>query len=104
MTLQIEPKTRQWIGLLVVSGFVIAMIWTGRIPVTVYQHWEGLLVGALFYHVIRMLNQSPDAGKMVGDPLFLPQMQAVQSHFGGLTDMVNPQVKSDPTQHTQEKP
>lgn len=56
MIFQIEAKTRQWIGILIVSGFVIAMIWTGKIPVTVYQHWEGLLVGALFYHVIRMLN------------------------------------------------
>ncbi len=65
MVIKIEAKTRQFIGIVVVGAFVIAMIWTGKIPVTVYQHWEGLLVGALFYHVIRMLNQSPDTGKKV---------------------------------------
>ncbi len=59
MVIQIEAKTRQFVGLVIVAAFVIAMIWTGKIPVTVYQHWEGLLVGALFYHVIRMLNAKP---------------------------------------------
>ena len=56
MIFQVEANTRRFIGILIVSAFVIAMIWTDKIPVTVYQHWEGLLVGALFYHVIRMLN------------------------------------------------
>ena len=93
MIFQIEAKTRQWIGIVIVSGFLIAMIWTGRIPATVYQHWEGLLVGALFYHVIRMLNQSPDAGKMVGAPLFLPQLQ---HHIGDVTGMVPPNPTQPP--------
>jgi len=55
-TIKIERNTRQFLGTLAVGIFVAVMIGTGKIPATVYQHWEGLLVGALFYHVVKMLN------------------------------------------------
>ena len=90
MIFQIEPKTRQWLGLLIVSGFVIAMIWTGKIPVTVYRHWEGLLVGALFYHVIRMLNGPTSTPDKPLQPMFLPQMSLAPNHIPDAGNMVPP--------------
>jgi hypothetical protein len=56
VNVKIERGTRQWIGTLAVGIFVAVMIGTGKIPATVYQHWETLLVGALFYHVVKILN------------------------------------------------
>lgn len=56
MVLQIEPKTRQWIGLVIISGTIIAMIFTGLIPAPEYQKYVGIVLGALFYHLVRMLN------------------------------------------------
>jgi uncharacterized membrane protein YccC len=55
-TIKIERGTRQWFGTLAVSIFVAVLIGLGKIPATVYQHWEGLLVGALGYHIVKMLN------------------------------------------------
>jgi hypothetical protein len=65
MVFQIEPKTRQFIGLMTLGGAVIAMIFTGLITPPEYQKYVGILLGGLFYHIVRMLNQSPEAGKMV---------------------------------------
>ena len=70
---QIEPQTRQWLGTLAVGGVIGTLIITGKIPVTEYKHWEGLIIGAFFYHVVKMLNAPsvappdhiPDAGKMI---------------------------------------
>ena len=65
MIIQIEPKTRQFIGLVIIGGIIAGMIFTGLIPAPEYQKYVGIVLGALFYHIIRMLNQSPEAGKMV---------------------------------------
>lgn len=54
--IQIEQKTRNFIGIMTIGGVIAGMIFTGLIPPTVYQHWEGLLMGALIYHVIKSLN------------------------------------------------
>ena len=56
MVLQVEAKTRQWIGLVIIGGAIIAMIFTGLIPAPEYQKYVGMLLGALFYHLVRMLN------------------------------------------------
>jgi hypothetical protein len=56
MILQIEAKTRQFIGLLTLGGIVAGMIFTGLIPAPEYQKYVGMLLGAMFYHVVRMLN------------------------------------------------
>ena len=56
MVFQIEPKTRQFIGLLTLGGIVAGMIFTGLIPAPEYQKYVGMLLGAMFYHVVRMLN------------------------------------------------
>ncbi len=88
MILQIDRNTRQWLGTLAVGIFVAVMIFTGKIPATVYQHWEGLLVGALGYHIIKMLNAPVPKPDHIGDP----------------TQMVNPQVNSaNPTPPTTQK-
>jgi len=97
--IKIERNTRQWIGTLAVGIFVAVMIFTGKIPAGVYQHWEGLLVGALFYHIVKMLNAPaakpdhiPDTGKMVSMPqsILIPQLQQVpiSDHIGDTTGMV----------------
>jgi hypothetical protein len=85
VNVKIERGTRQWIGTLTVGIFVAVMIGIGKIPATVYQHWEGLLVGALFYHVVRMLNAPaakpdhiPDATKMV--PTATPTQATQEIH------------------------
>ncbi len=65
MILQIEAKTRQFIGLIMIGGAVIAMIFTGLITPPEYQKYVGIVLGGLFYHIVRMLNLSPEAGKMV---------------------------------------
>ena len=56
MTFQIEPKTRQWLGVVILSGIIAGMIFTGLIPAPEYQKYVGMLLGAMFYHVVRMLN------------------------------------------------
>jgi hypothetical protein len=92
VNVKIERGTRQWLGTLAVGVFVAVMIGTGKIPATAYQHWETLLVGALFYHVVKVLNApdpKPDAQPPL--PLFIPQMS---------TTPENP----TPTQATQEIP
>ena len=75
-TIKIDPSTRQWLGTLAVGAVIGTLIITGKIPVVEYKHWEGLLIGAFFYHIVKMLNTPapkdvtlpnhiPDAGKMV---------------------------------------
>ena len=56
MTLQIEAKTRQFIGLITLGGVIAGMIFTGLIPAPEYQKYVGMLLGAMFYHIVRMLN------------------------------------------------
>ena len=56
MVFQIEPKTRQFIGLVIIGGIIAGMIFAGLIAPPEYQKYVGILLGALFYHVIRMLN------------------------------------------------
>lgn len=86
-------------GLVLASLFVLVIL--GMMPVSQYVV---LAVGTLSalggYHAGSAKNMAPDhipeAGKMVGSPLFLPQLQ---NHVGEPTDMVNSQVKPlDPTQ------
>ena len=56
MVLQIESKTRQFIGTLIIGAAIIGMIFTGLIPEAQYHPYIGVVLGAFFYHVIRMLN------------------------------------------------
>ena len=70
-TIKIERNTRQWLGTLAVGGVIGGLILTGKIPPVEYKHWEGLIIGAFFYHIVKMLNAPapepdhiPDAGKM----------------------------------------
>ena len=56
MIFQVEAKTRQWIGTVIIGGVIIAMIFTGLIPEKEYHGYVDLVLGAFFYHVIRMLN------------------------------------------------
>ena len=68
MILQIERNTRQWLGVIIIGGVIAAMIFVGLIPGAEYQKYIGFVVGAFFYHIIRMLNgpdHIPDSGKMV---------------------------------------
>ncbi|MHB1023978.1 MAG: hypothetical protein ACYC0Z_16435 [Acidobacteriaceae bacterium] len=84
-TIKIERNTRQWLGTLAVGGVIGALILTGKIPPAEYKHWEGLIIGAFFYHIVKMLNAPvpepdallnliPDTGKMVApeNPTQLP--------------------------------
>ena len=56
MVLQIEPKTRQWIGLVIIGGVIAGMIFTGLITPPEYQKYVEIVLGGLFYHIVRMLN------------------------------------------------
>ena len=75
MVLQVEAKTRQFIGLITLGGVIAGMIFTGLIPEPEYQKYVGFLLGSLVYHVIRMLNLPPDSGKMVApeNPILPPK-------------------------------
>ena len=44
------------VGVVILSGIIAGMIFTGLIPAPEYQKYVGILLGAFFYHVIRMLN------------------------------------------------
>ena len=71
MILQVEGKTRQWLGIVIIGGIITAMIFAGLIPAAEYQKYTSFLLGAFFYHIIRMLNAPDhiaDAGKMVENP------------------------------------
>jgi len=96
MNIKIERNTRHFLGTFAVGVFVAVMIVTGKIPATVYQHWEGLLVGALFYHIVKMLNSPaakldhvPNTGEMV----------PMSDHIGGVSQIVSTPT---PPQATQE--
>ena len=68
LKIEIERSTRQWLGIVIIGGVIAGMIFSGLIPAAEYQKYVGFVVGAFFYHIIRMLNskdQIPDAGKMV---------------------------------------
>ena len=56
MVFQIEPKTRQFIGLITLGGIIAGMIFAGLITPPEYQKYVGILLGGLFYHIVRMLN------------------------------------------------
>lgn len=67
-TIKIERNTRQWLGIVIIGGIIAGMIFVGLIPAAEYQKYVGFVVGAFFYHIVRMLNSKdhiPDAGKMV---------------------------------------
>ena len=90
-------------GALFASLFYLVL--TGKIQASDYQT---LAVGALGavggWHAAsrpKSKDQSPDAGKMVGAPLLLPQLQ---NHIEDKLGMVNSQVKPDPIHQTQENP
>ena len=71
MVIQIETKTRQWIGVIIIGGVIAGMIFAGLILPAEYQKYTSFLLGAFFYHIIRMLNAPDhiaDAGKMVENP------------------------------------
>lgn len=56
MELKIERNTRQWLGIVIIGGVIAGMIFSGLISATEYQKYVGFVVGAFFYHIIRMLN------------------------------------------------
>ena len=71
MELKIERNTRQWLGIVIIGGIIAAMIFMGLIPAAEYQKYVGFVVGAFFYHIIRMLNGTDhfrDATKLM-DPI-----------------------------------
>ena len=68
MTLQIEAKTRQFIGLITLGGVIAGMIFTGLITPPEYQKYVGIVLGGLFYHIVRMLN-----GPTVTNPTLPPK-------------------------------
>ena len=83
VSIKIERNTRQWLGTLAVGGVIGGLIVTGKIPPAEYKHWEGLIIGAFFYHIVKMLNAPapepdlnliPDTRKMVApeNPTQLP--------------------------------
>lgn len=76
MVVQIEAKTRQWLGVVIVGGVIAGMIFAGLIPAAEYQKYVGFVVGAFFYHIIRMLN-GPD-------------------QFRGATKMIAPENPTSP--------
>ena len=68
LKIEIERSTRQWLGVVIIGAVIAGMIFAGLIPAPEYQKYVGFVVGAFFYHIIRMLNSKdhiPDAGKMV---------------------------------------
>jgi len=98
VNIKIERNTRQWLGTLAVGGVIGGLILTGKIPPAEYKHWEGLIIGAFFYHIVKMLNSPapepdhiPDAGKMGPMP----------DHMGDATGMV---LTPTPPQAIQESP
>ena len=95
-TIKIERNTRQWLGTLAVGGVIAGMIFVGLIPAAEYQKYAGFVVGAFFYHIVRMLNgpgHIPDTGKMVES--------AGPDQFRDATKMISP---ATPPQATQESP
>ena len=67
MKIEIERSTRQWLGVVIIGAVIAAMIFAGLIPAVQYQKYTAFVLGAFFYHIIRMLNGQdhiPDAGKM----------------------------------------
>ena len=56
MVFQVESKTRQWIGLIIIGLVIVAMIFTGLIPQTIYKPYIAPFIGGFIYHIIRMLN------------------------------------------------
>ena len=85
MIFQIERNTRQWLGTLAVGGVIGALILTGKIPPAEYKHWEGLIIGAFFYHIVKMLNA--------------PVSVSPPGHIGDATKMV---PTANPTQPPKE--
>ncbi len=87
----------------VAAGLVLASLFTlvilGQMTSGEYQVIAIATLSALGgYHAgsANRLPHIPDTGKMVGAPLFLPQLQ---NHIEDKLGMVNPQVKpADPTQ------
>ena len=92
----------------IAAGLVLASLFTlvilGQMTSGEYQVIAIATLSALGgYHAGSAKSSSliPDAGKMVGAPLFLPQLQ---NHIGDSTGMVNQQVKPvDPPQPIQEQ-
>ena len=76
MIFQIERNTRQWLGIVIIGGIIAAMIFMGLIPGAEYQKYIGFVVGAFFYHIIRMLN-GPDHSEDVLD-MVAPSTAATQ--------------------------
>lgn len=56
MNFRIERSTRQWLGIVILGGVIAAMMFTGLIPAAQYQKYTAFVLGAFFYHIIRMLN------------------------------------------------
>ncbi|WP_075322584.1 hypothetical protein [Acidithiobacillus albertensis] len=56
MKIEIERSTRQWLGIVILGGVIAAMMFTGLIPAAQYQKYTAFVLGAFFYHIIRMLN------------------------------------------------
>ena len=61
LKIEIEQSTRQWLGVVILGGVIAAMMFTGLIPAAQYQKYTAFVLGAFFYHVIRMLNDSKTA-------------------------------------------
>ena len=76
MELKIERNTRQWLGIVIIGGVIAGMIFAGLIVPAEYQKYTGFVVGAFFYHIIRMLN-GPD-------------------QFRGATKMIAPENPTSP--------
>ncbi len=54
--IQIEPKTRNFIGTVLVGLVIAGLMFSGLIPEKLYQPYVPPVLGAFFYHIIRFLN------------------------------------------------
>ena len=56
MKIEIDRATRQLLGIVILGGVIAAMMLSGLIPAAQYQKYTAFVLGAFFYHIIRMLN------------------------------------------------
>ncbi len=84
MVFQVESKTRQWIGLIIIGLVFTAMIFTKLIPQTTYLPYIEPIFGALIYHIIRMLNTNNvvEIHKPYPVSLGVPEVKPTQAQEG----------------------
>jgi hypothetical protein len=51
--IQIDPKTRNWLTLVLLGIGIGLLIWQGLIPSATWEPWVNTVGGALIYHIAR---------------------------------------------------